>query len=458
MNERNVRKPDQVLIATIGGLVAFGLVMVYSASFVVAYIDYGSSTYWVLRQAMWAVLGVIGLLVTMRFDYRNLRRFSIPLMLGTLALLLLVLILPKSLTHANGASRWIYLGPVGLQPSEVAKFAAIIYFADWLSRRGSKIRRLVTGLMPFGIMLGLLAGLVLMEPDMGTTVVLIVISTAILFTSGASLTHLGVASLLTTLVGWAAINSAGYRVQRLLVWQNPWDYALEGGYQPIHALYALGSGGWTGVGLGQSRQKFNWLPFAHTDAILAVIGEEMGFLAALLILGAFILIAIRGYRIAARSTDPFGALIAIGVTTWLVVQALVNIAVVCTLIPFTGITLPFISYGGSSLLMTMIAAGLLLSVSRYAPQKQAEEIAHEASLPPIGQLRPQVIAAADAMRRWHRRTRVSRASSGERAAERDLPSSLAVGSSFSGTWRKRIESQKQRATRRSERPRRSERR
>lgn len=436
MNERVARKPDSVLLATVGGLVAFGLVMVYSSSFAVAFTDYGSSTYWVVRQALWAFVGTLGLLATMRFDYRNLRRFSLPLMIFTLLLLLLVLILPKSITQANGASRWINLGPMSIQPSEVAKFAAIIYFADWLSRRGSKIRHLVTGLLPFGIMLGLLAGLVLLEPNMSTTIIIIIISAVILFTSGASLLHLSLAAGLTIMVAWMSIQSAGYRLQRVLVWKDPFSYAREGGYQPIHALYALGSGGWTGVGLGQSRQKFQWLPFAHTDAIFAVIGEELGLIATLLIVGAFVVIAVRGFRIAARCADPFGSLIAIGVTTWLVVQALMNIAVVSTLIPFTGITLPFISYGGSSLSMVMIAAGLLLSVSRYAPLKSAEDVANDTPIPSISQLRPHVVAAADAMRRWHGRSRVPGPGGGGRAAERDLPTSLAIGNSLGGTWRK----------------------
>ncbi len=436
MNERVPRKPDSVLLATVGALVAFGLVMVYSSSFAVAFTDYGSSTYWVVRQAISALVGTVGLLVAMRFDYRQLRRYSLPLMLLTIVLLVLVLILPDSITQANGASRWITLGPLSIQPSEVAKFAAIIYFADWLSRRGSKIRRLVTGLLPFGIMLGLLAGLVLIEPNMSTTIIIIVISAVILFTSGASLLHLSIASGLTMMVAWMAIQSAGYRLQRVLVWKDPFSYAREGGYQPIHSLYALGTGGWTGVGLGQSRQKFHWLPFAHTDAIFAVIGEELGLIATLLIVIAFVVIAVRGFRIAARCDDPFGSLIAIGVTTWLVFQALMNIAVVSTLIPFTGITLPFISYGGSSLSMVMIAAGILLSVSRYAPLKSAEDVANDAPIPSIGQLRPHVVAAADAVRRWHGRSRIPGAGRGERPAERNLPTSVAVGSSLGGTWRK----------------------
>ena len=181
------RKPDQILLATVGGLVAFGLVMVYSSSFITAFTDYGSSTYWVGRQALWAVLGSIAMLAAMRFDYRKLRRYSIPIMLTALALLLLVKILPESMTVVNGAARWISFGPFNIQPSEVAKFAAILYFSDWLSRRGSKIRQFVTGLLPFGIMLGLLAGLVLIQPNMSTTIILVLIGAAILFASGASL-------------------------------------------------------------------------------------------------------------------------------------------------------------------------------------------------------------------------------------------------------------------------------
>ena len=437
------RKPDYVLLTAIGILVAFGLVMVYSSSFVVAYTEFGTLNYWVVRQALWAVCGIIGLLVAMRLDYRYLRRVSIPLMLLTLVLLVLVLVLPDSITVVNGAARWIDFGFFSVQPSEIAKFAAIIYFSDWLSRRGSKIRRFMTGLLPFGIMLGLLAGLVLLEPDMGTTVVIVLISAAILFSSGASVFHLGTAAVLTLSVGWIAIQSAAYRLERFQVWQNPWAYAREGGHQPIHALYALGSGGWTGVGLGQSRQKFHWLPFAHTDAIFAVIGEELGLIGSLFILSLIIIIAIRGFRLATRSLDPFGSLIAVGVTTWLVGQALINIAVVSTLIPFTGITFPFISYGGSSLLMVLIAAGLLLSVSRYAPMKHTEDLIHEQAFPSFQRFQLQLSAFTDALRRRNGRSRVSSARHSQRTTERDLPSSVAVGTSISSGWRKRVANPKQ---------------
>ncbi|HEY1011908.1 MAG TPA: putative lipid II flippase FtsW [Herpetosiphonaceae bacterium] len=439
---QHARKPDQILLAIIGGLVAFGLVMVYSSSFVVAYSDYGSSTYWVARQAMFAFLGGIVMLAVMRFDYRKLRAYSVPMMLGTLALLLLVLLLPDSITHVNGASRWIKLGSFSLQPSELAKVASIVYFADWLSRRGSKVKMLVTGLLPFSIMLGLLAGLVLIQPDMGTTITIILIGATILFTSGASLLHLGLATFVAGGVGLMAVQSAGYRLQRVLVWQDPWQFAREGGYQPIHSLYALGTGGITGVGLGHSRQKFHWLPFAHTDAIFAVIGEELGLISTVLLIVVFLILGVRGLRIAARTSDPFGSLLAIGVTSWLVFQALLNMAVVSTLVPFTGITLPFISYGGTSLVTTMMAAGLLLSVSRYAPLKSAEDPVNDAPIPSIKSLQPHVAAAADVVRRWHGRARLPRAGGGGEPADGNLPPSLAVGSSFSGSWRRTTERRK----------------
>jgi cell division protein FtsW len=232
------------------------------------------------------------------------------------------------------------------------------------------------------------------------------------------------------------VKIAPYRQSRIAAWLDPFAYYQDAGWQPMHGLYALGSGGIFGVGLGQGRQKFLWLSQAHTDAIFAVIGEELGFIVAALVLLAFVVLAVRGFRIAARSTDAFGSLIAIGVTTWLVIQALINIAVVTTLIPFTGITLPIISYGGSSLSMVMIAAGLLLSVSRYAPLREVEELANDAPLPSFSQFRPRVVAAADAVRRWHGRSRVSRAGRGGRAADDRLPGSLAVGNSLGSTWRK----------------------
>lgn len=369
------RKPDYVLLATVGGLVGLGLVMVYSSSFVEAFNLHGTQYYYLLRQIAGAAIGTAGLLVAQRLDYRIWRRYSVHLMALALFLLTLVLILPASMTMVNGSRSWIRFGggAFSMQPSEIAKLAIIVYFADWLSRRGAKLNNVTYGLIPFGVMLGLVCGLVMLEPDLGTTIILVLIAGAIYFAAGANLLHLGGAVALAAGAFWALISITG-RVGRLEAFRDPWAYYESFGYQPVHALLAIGSGGIFGEGLGQGRQKFQWLPQPHTDAIFAIIGEELGLLGTLAVVAAFTLIAYRGFRIAARVADPFAALVAVGITAWLVLQALVNMAVNTSLIPFTGLTLPFISYGSSSLIMCMIGAGILLSISRHVANRRIEEL------------------------------------------------------------------------------------
>ncbi len=375
MFDTTTRKPDYALLVTVGALVAVGLVMVYSASFVEAFTLHDSQFYYLLRQFTGAVIGTVGLLVAQRIDYRFWRRYSVHMMALALGLLVLVLLLPASMTKVNDSRSWIRFGGgfLSFQPAEFAKLALIIYFADWLSRRGAKLGNVSYGLVPFGVMLGIVCGLVMLQPDLGTTVVLVVIAGVVYFAAGANLLHLGAAVTLAAGAFWAFVSLTG-KVARLEAFQDPWKYYSTSGYQPVHALYALGSGGTFGVGLGQARQKFQWLPQAHTDAIYAIIGEELGLIGTLLVLMAFLIIAYRGYRIANRAPDPFAALVAVGITSWLVLQALINIAVTTSLIPFTGLTLPFVSYGSTSLIMCMLATGILLNISRHLSTRQLEEM------------------------------------------------------------------------------------
>ncbi|MGB9754221.1 putative lipid II flippase FtsW [Roseiflexus castenholzii] len=365
MTETRQRKPDYLLLAAVGTLVLLGLVMVYSASFMRAYADTGDQLYYTWRQMNAAVVGTVALLAAHRIDYRVWRRFSVHLMAGTLFLLALTLILPASMTEANGARSWIRIGAFSVQPSEIAKLTMVIYFADWLSRRGEKLTNVTYGLAPFALMLGVVCGLVMLGRDLGTTIVLVVIAGMVYFAAGANLLHIIGAAIMAGSAFWGLINIAAYRQERIAAWIDPFAHYQGAGYQPVHALYALGSGGLFGVGIGQARQKFFWLPEAHTDAIFAIIGEEFGLIGTLFVVTCFLVIAYRGMRIAGRSSDPFAALLATGITCWLVFQALINIAVVTTLIPFTGLTLPFISYGGTSLAACMAAAGILLNISRH---------------------------------------------------------------------------------------------
>ncbi|MEI7773101.1 MAG: FtsW/RodA/SpoVE family cell cycle protein, partial [Chloroflexales bacterium] len=230
------------------------------------------------------------------------------------------------------------------------------------------------GLIPFAVMLGLVCGLVMLEPDLGTTIVLIVIAGVVYFAAGANVWHVLGAAGLGGVAFWLMINVMGFRDNlRIKAFLDPWAYYSGAGFQPIHALYALGSGGVFGAGLGQGRQKFQWLPQAYTDTIFAIVGEELGLIGTVAVVVAFALIAYRGYKIAGRAPNPFAALVAVGITTWICFQALINIAVTTSLIPFTGLTLPFLSYGSSSLITCMIAVGVLLNISRHAAPRQTQE-------------------------------------------------------------------------------------
>jgi cell division protein FtsW len=293
----------------------------------------------------------------------------------TLVLLILVLVLPTSMTEVNGSRSWIRFhgGLFSMQPSEVAKLTMVIYFASWLSRRGEKVGNVLYGVVPFTLMLGLVCGLVFWQPDRGTMMVLLLIAGMVYFAAGANLWHVLLALALGSGFIWLFIELVGYQNGRIQAFINPWDYYDSFGYQPLHSLYALGSGGLFGMGLGQARQKFQWLPQAHTDSIFAILGEELGLIGTLLVVMAFLFIAYRGYRIACRTTDPFASLVAVGITSWLVFQALINMAVTTSLVPFTGLTLPFISYGSSSLIMCMVGAGILLSISRHTVPRPVEE-------------------------------------------------------------------------------------
>lgn len=413
MAEITRQKPDYPLLTVVGVLVPIGVVMVYSSSFVDAFTNHGDQLYYAWKQFVAAIIGTAAMLTVQRIDYRLWRRYSVHLMAVTLFLLVLTLLLPTDFTEVNGARSWIRVAGFSLQPSEIAKLALVVYFADWLSKRGGKLTNVTYGLVPFGVMLGVVCGLVMIGGDLGTTIVLVVIAAVVYFVAGASLLHLAGAASLAAGAFWAMVTIAPYRQERIAAWLDPFEYYLGAGYQPVHALYALGSGGLFGVGLGQARQKFLWLPQAHTDTIFAIIGEEFGLAGTLFIVTCFLVIAYRGLRIAGRASEPFAQLVAVGLTAWLVFQALINIAVVTTLLPFTGLTMPLVSFGGTSLVMTMVAVGVLLSISRYASDAPAVESADVFRTP------HRIPPVAGALAGWwrDRRPRVSGAG-GRRGARR----------------------------------------
>jgi cell division protein FtsW len=357
---RRFERPDYWILASVGILCIIGVLMVFSSSG----IDPETSNL-IDKHVQWLVVGALALIVTSTVPYTRWRRYSVAFILISAALLVLVELIAQPV---NGAKRWLEFGPFSLQPSEVAKLAFVLYLADWCSTKGEKVRDFSNGLVPFGITLGLLGGLVFVEPDMGTMLVIFAIGITMYFISGAAIPHMlgGLALAAVTFLLAALVEP--YRMQRLLAFMNPWDPAEELGinYHTVQSLLALGSGGITGMGLGASRQKFGWLPEQSTDAIFSVWGQEVGFIGAVLMITLFLVIAWRGFRVAQMAPDGFSALLAAGVTAWITAQAMINIGAVSGAIPFTGVPLPFVSYGGSSLVITLAGVGLLLNISKSA--------------------------------------------------------------------------------------------
>ncbi len=359
---------DTVLVGTLIVLVSLGTLIMFSASYAVGIRDTGDGLYFLRRHLVFAALGACALIVTSRVDYHFWRRFSVPAMAGTL--LLLIAVLPLGHT-VFGARRWFDLGPIQMQPSEIMKFVLILYMADLLDRKGNRIRHFLNGAAPFAIILGFTLFLIMLEPDLGTATVIALIGISVFLVAGADMRQLGL-FLLSGAGAFAALAfSAPYRRERLLLFLHPDRDLRDAGWQLWQARIALGDGGVFGLGLGASRQKFSWLPVPHTDAIFAVVGEELGLVGCAVVLGLFGVMAVRGYRTALNAPDRFGAIMATGITTWLVFQAVINIGGVTTAIPFTGVPLPLFSYGGSSLAVTLGTLGILINISRSGvPQER----------------------------------------------------------------------------------------
>jgi cell division protein FtsW len=357
-------RPDYAILFAALALVVVGLIFVYSSSFAVAIAHYDDVNYFVIRQAAAAVIGLVLMFSLMRFDYRYLRFVSPVFMIAAVLSLTAVLFIGND---AYGARRWIGLGPLPpFQPSEFAKLALIIYIAAWLSSRGREVKSFALGFVPFVCLVGVVAGLILLEPDTGTATVLVMTTAALFFLAGASLTHIaalcaigGVTGAMLVLVG------GGYRIDRIFSFVSAEEDPTGLGFQVLQLLIALGSGGIEGLGLGVSRQKFFYIPGAHTDGVFAIIGEETGFIGAMVVIALFAYLVYRGFRVALNARDDFGSYLAMGVVCWIAFQALINLGGVTRSIPLTGIPLPFVSYGGSSLIMIMAGIGVLLSVSRY---------------------------------------------------------------------------------------------
>ena len=360
------KSPDLILLFVIGILVVFGLIMVSSASIGLSQERFGESYYYLKSQILKGLLpGLFLGFVAYFLPYRYLKPLALPALIATIIALIMVFI-PGIGTGHGGATRWISVGSIVLQPSEFLKLSFILYLAAWMSSKGNAVKDFSQGLVPFLIMVGMVAFLIIMEPDIGTLGVIGFSSLIIFFLAGARMSHLGLIGLGSAVMFYLLTKFYSHAANRLQVFLHPELDPKGIGYQINQAILALGSGGMFGVGLGQGVQKFKYLPEPASDSIVAVMGEELGFIGILALLMLFIIFTFRGLKIAQGAPDDFGRLLAGGLTGWIVIQALINIAAICGLIPLTGITLPFISLGGSSLAITLIAMGILLNISKYS--------------------------------------------------------------------------------------------
>lgn len=342
-------------------LLAIGVVMIYSASSYYAMFKEGDSMAYLKKQLMWAISGLGAMTFMMNFDYHKLKKITPYLLIITVPLLITVFFFPA----VNGAKRWIQIGPMSFQPSELAKYAVVLFLAMSLDAKGDGVKKFWTGIVPYLGVSGFFAAIILAEKNLSIAAIIMIVTFIMLFVAGGRIQDLfgKVAPVLLVVVS-IFIFGEGYRRARMLNFLNPWKDPAGDGYQLIQSFYALGAGGLTGLGLGQSRQKTLYMPEPHNDFIFSIIGEELGLIGCLFIVGLFIFFVIRGVRTAFKAKDTYGTLLAVGITSIIAVQAIINIAVVTGSMPVTGVPMPFISYGGTSLVINMIAMGILLNISR----------------------------------------------------------------------------------------------
>lgn len=355
---------DRPFLLVVVGLLIFGLVVISSAGVAYSKLRFGDSYYFLKHQLLYGFFpGMILLYIVQKIDYSFWRKFSLPLFFLSLIFLVLVFV-PGVGSNIYGASRWLKLGPFSFQPSEMLKLAVIIYLAAWLSGKREKVKDFFEGLIPFLIVILIIGFLLIRQPDMGTLGATIFIAIPMFFVSGARIVHLLWIGLGGIVAFALLVKLESYRMGRLLVFLDPELDPRGIGYQINQALLAIGSGGILGRGLGKSLQKFNYLPEPVGDSIFAIIGEELGMIGTVLVVGAFIFLAVRGLRIAKKAPDEFGKLMAVGIVSWIVFQAFINIAAISGIMPLTGIPLPFISYGGTSMVFLMVGVGILLNISK----------------------------------------------------------------------------------------------
>jgi len=367
---RERHQPEYSILVAVVALAAIGILMVYSSSAMKAYIRYDDPFKTVGPQLVWALLGIVAMVVMSRVDYRYLRLASVPIYAVAVLLLVLVL-LPGFGIRVGGSARWLQIGPLpAIHPAEFAKLALVIYLAHWFARRGTGLRSFWRGTVPFLVIFAPVFLLVLKEPDLGTSTVIGLTAFTMFFAAGANLLHLGVMALGGLSLVVFVVSRTPYQLERIRAFIDPWSDPQGSGFHTIQGLLALGLGGIFGAGLGESRSAGGlFLPNASNDFIFAIIGEEFGLIGAGLVVLLFLVIGYQGVRTALSAPDTFGGLLAAGITAWICIQAFINVGVVVSLLPITGITLPFISAGGSSLIISFAAVGILLSISRETVER-----------------------------------------------------------------------------------------
>jgi len=365
---QNKRPFDFGIFIVILLLLAGGIIMVFSASEDYSLRTFNDSYHFLVRQLLWAGIGIFAMLFISKIDYRVWGKISGLFLFISIALLVIVLI-PHIGLNKNGAQRWINLGFTDLQPSEVAKLAIIMFFSYKLSREKDRLKYFMSGLMPYLIWLGIIVGLLLLEPHKSCAVIIIGLGGILLFTAGARIWHFIVLGVPGFFMGLYIIMSDQYSLRRLVAFLDPWSDPKGAGWQVVNSLYAIGSGGLFGLGIGRSRQKFGYVPEPHNDYIFSIFAEEMGFIGVATVMLLFLVFLWRGLRIAMHAPDNFSSLLATGITSLVGLQFIINIAVITATAPPTGMPLPFFSYGGSSLLFLMIGMGVLLNISRHVPSR-----------------------------------------------------------------------------------------
>jgi cell division protein FtsW len=366
MVKNNPKKPDTILLSAVIALLVFGLMMIASAGVVLSKVKFGDDYFFFKHQLFWGIIpGLILLFIVQRIDYQKWRKFAMPFFFIALIALVLVFI-PGIGSQLQGASRWIMFGPISFQPTEMMKLAIIFYLALWIESRGDKVKKFSEGLIPFIFIIGVVSFLVIKQPDMGTLGLILLVAVTMFFIGGVPVKYLLGLLFSGALLSYILVKIEPYRMNRILTFMNPELDPRGISYQINQALIAVSTGGIFGLGIGHSRQKFNYLPEPVGDSIFAIIAEELGMLGSGVLILLFLVIALRGYKVAKNAPDKFGKLLAVGITSWIVFQALINMMSIVGVMPMTGIPLPFVSYGSTSLIFVLIGTGVLLNISRYS--------------------------------------------------------------------------------------------